>query len=54
MDSNTIQYVQENGPKLIQLLGNIIRILINVGVAMAPLASVVLNVALAITKFIGN
>ena len=49
-----IEYVQENGPKLIQLIGNIIRILINVGVAMAPLASVVLNVALAITKFISK
>ena len=49
-----IEYVQENGPKLIQLLGNIIRILINVGVAMAPLASVVLDVALAITEFIGK
>ncbi|MCM5673327.1 phage tail protein [Staphylococcus hominis] len=49
-----IEYVQENGPKLIQLLGNIINILINVGVAMAPLASVVLDVALAITEFIGK
>lgn len=49
-----IEYVQENGPKLIQLLGNIINILINVGVAMAPLTSVVLDVALAITEFIGK
>lgn len=49
-----IEYVQENGPKLIQLIGNIINILINVGVAMAPLASLVLDVALAITKFIGK
>ena len=36
------------------MLGNIINILINVGVAMAPLASVVLDVALAITEFIGK
>ena len=49
-----IEYVQENGPKLIQLIGNIIDILINIGVAMAPLASLVLNVALAITDFISK
>ncbi|MBX5334377.1 phage tail protein, partial [Rhodococcus fascians] len=49
-----IQYVQENGPKLITLMGNIIRILIAVGTAMAPLASAVLNVAVAITGFIAR
>ena len=38
-----IEYVQENGPKLIQLIGNIINILINVGVAMAPLASLAVS-----------
>lgn len=47
-----IEYVQENGPKLIQLLGNIINILINVGVAMAPFAAAVLDVAIAMTDFI--
>ena len=35
---------QENGPKLLQLLGNLVMIIINVATAMAPLASVVLNV----------
>ncbi|OHP63731.1 hypothetical protein [Staphylococcus sp. HMSC061G04] len=49
-----IEYVQENGPKLIQLIGNIIRVLVNIGTAMAPLASFVLDVALAITDFIGK
>lgn len=47
-----IEYVQENGPKLIQLLGNIINIIINVATAMAPFAAVVLDVALAITDFV--
>lgn len=49
-----IQYVQENGPKLITLMGNIIRIIIAVGTAMAPLASAVLDVAVAITGFIAR
>lgn len=47
-----IEYIQENGPKLIQLLGNIINIIINVATAMAPFAAVVLDVALAITDFV--
>lgn len=47
-----IDYIQENGPKLIQLLGNIINIIINVATAMAPFAAVVLDVALAITDFV--
>ena len=49
-----IAYVQENGPKLLQLLGNLVMIIINVATAMAPLASAVLDVALAITDFIKN
>lgn len=47
-----IEYVQENGPKLIQLLGNIANIIINVATAMAPFAAAVLNVAIAITNFV--
>lgn len=47
-----IEYIQKNGPKLIQLLGNIINIIINVATAMAPFAAVVLDVALAITDFV--
>ena len=46
-----IEYVQENGPKLIQLLGNIINIIINVATAMAPFAAAVLDVAIAMTDF---
>lgn len=47
-----IEYVQENGPKLIQLIGNIINIIINVATAMAPFAAAVLDVAIAMTDFI--
>lgn len=47
-----IDYIQENGPKLIQLLGNIINIIINVATAMAPFAAAVLDVAIAMTDFI--
>lgn len=47
-----IEYVQENGPKLIQLLGNIANIIINVATAMAPFAAAVLDVAIAMTDFI--
>lgn len=49
-----IAYVQENGLKLLQLLGNLVMIIINVATAMAPLASAVLDVALAVTDFIKN
>lgn len=47
-----IEYVQENGPKLIQLLGNIANIIVNVATAMAPFAAAVLDVAIAITNFV--
>lgn len=49
-----IDYVQTNGPKLISLLGNIGRILIAVGVGMAPLAAAFLSVADAVTGFIAS
>lgn len=49
-----IEYVQENGPKLIQLLGNIINIIINVATAMSPFAAAVLDVANAMTDFIAK
>lgn len=49
-----MDYINTNGPKLITLLGNIIKIIINVGTAMAPLAAAVLDVAVAITDFIAK
>ncbi|WP_432721169.1 phage tail protein [Staphylococcus shinii] len=49
-----IKYVQENGPKLISLIGQIIKVIINIGIALAPLASVVLDVALAFAKWLAK
>ncbi|WP_082234967.1 phage tail protein [Halobacillus massiliensis] len=39
-----IAYVRENGPKVISLIGNIITFLKNLGVALAPLGSTILDV----------
>ncbi|WP_353419222.1 hypothetical protein PYH66_13990 (plasmid) [Staphylococcus delphini] len=49
-----IDYVQQNGPLLMQTLGNIINIIINVGTAMAPLASAVLQVVEAFTQWLAK
>lgn len=40
-----IQYVQENGPKVISLIGNVITFIINLGIALAPLGSKVMDIA---------
>ncbi|MDW4520484.1 terminase [Staphylococcus saprophyticus] len=45
-----IDYVQKNGPVIMQLIGNIVNLLVAFGTAMAPIASTLLNV---ITKIIG-
>lgn len=45
-----VDYMQKNGPIIMQLLGNIVRALVAFGVAMAPIASAILKV---ITKIIG-
>ncbi|WP_411842113.1 hypothetical protein [Salinicoccus sp. HZC-1] len=45
-----IDYVQQNGPTLISLIGNIVRMIVNFGIAIAPLASKVLT---AMTAFSG-
>ncbi|MDG0820955.1 phage tail protein [Staphylococcus equorum] len=49
-----IKYVQENGPKLISLIGQIIKVIVNIGIALAPLASVVLDVALAFAEWLAK
>ncbi|PNZ82455.1 putative phage tail protein [Staphylococcus microti] len=49
-----IDYVQQNGPLLIQTLGNIINIIINVATAMAPFASAVLKVVEAFTQWLAK
>ncbi|MGW7931880.1 hypothetical protein ACWEWU_09500 [Staphylococcus xylosus] len=45
-----IEYMQENGPVIMQLIGNIVRLLVAFGTAMAPIASAILSV---VTKIIG-
>lgn len=49
-----VQYVQENGPVIIDLIGNIVRVLVAFGTAMAPIASVILKVVTALAGFIAK
>jgi len=42
---NFMKFVQENAPTVLALFGNLIRTLVNFGVAMAPIGEFVLNVA---------
>lgn len=45
-----VDYMQQNGPVIMQLIGNIVRALVAFGTAMAPIASAILKV---VTKIIG-
>ncbi|MEL3710545.1 terminase [Staphylococcus borealis] len=49
-----VQYVQQNGPVIMQLIGNIVRVLVAFGTAMAPIASVILRVVTAFAGFIAK
>ncbi|MFL4876549.1 hypothetical protein [Staphylococcus aureus] len=49
-----VSYIQTNGPLIMQLIGNIARGLVAFATAMAPIASAVLRVAVAITSWIAN
>lgn len=49
-----VQYVQQNGPVIMQLIGNIVRALVAFGTAMAPIASVILRVVTAFAGFIAK
>ena len=49
-----IQYVQENGPKLIGLIGDIIGIIVNLAIGMAPLAETALDVAGGIAEWLNQ
>lgn len=49
-----VQYVQQNGPVIGQLIGNIVRALIAFGTAMAPIASVILKFVTALAGFIAK
>ncbi|WP_432368672.1 phage tail protein [Staphylococcus chromogenes] len=49
-----IDYMNQNGPQLIDLIGNITMLLVNFGVAMAPIASAMLPVINAIVQFVSH
>lgn len=49
-----VQYVQENGPVIMDLIGNIVRVLVAFGTAMAPIASVILKMVTALAGFIAK
>lgn len=49
-----IDYIQTNGPTVIQLIGNIVTMIVNFATAIAPLAQLVLNVVTAITGWISE
>ncbi|HHW6058726.1 TPA: hypothetical protein ACU2J5_002624 [Staphylococcus aureus] len=49
-----VSYIQTNGPLIMQLIGNIARGLVAFATVMAPIASAVLRVAVAITGWIAN
>lgn len=49
-----IDYVQQNGLKIVDLIGNITMLLVNFGTAMAPIASKILDVVNAIISFTSN
>lgn len=47
-----VEYMRQNGPVIMKLIGNIVRALVAFGVAMAPIASALLKVVTAIAGFI--
>ncbi|PTK83195.1 terminase [Staphylococcus haemolyticus] len=49
-----VKYVQQNGPAIMQLIGNIVRALVAFGKAMAPIASVILKVVTKLAEFIAK
>ncbi|MCM3071735.1 terminase [Staphylococcus equorum] len=48
---NFVNYMQENGPVIMKLIGNIVRALVAFGTAMAPIASAILKVVTKIVEF---
>lgn len=48
------EYLQNNGPVIMDLIGNIVMLLVNFGTAMAPIASVVLQAVTAIAGFVSE
>lgn len=51
---NFIDYIQQNGPQTVALIGNIIMVLVNFGTAMAPIGLAVLNIVNSVAQFIAK
>lgn len=49
-----IQYVKEEGPKVVQTLGDLVAMFTNIGRAMGPLGGIVLGVVDSIAKFVNG
>lgn len=49
-----VQYMNENGPVIMQLIGNVAMALVNFGIAMAPIASQVLKMVTAFAGWIAK
>ncbi|AAX91341.1 tail length tape measure protein [Staphylococcus phage EW] len=49
-----VDYVQQNGPVIMDLIGNVVRALVAFGTAMAPIASVLLRFVTALAGFVAK
>lgn len=49
-----VKYVEQNGPTIMKLIGDIVRILVAFGTAMAPIASALLNLIGRIADFVAS
>lgn len=49
-----VEYVQQNGPIIMDLIGNIVRALVAFGTAMAPIASMLLRFVTALAGFVAK
>ncbi len=49
-----VEYVQQNGPVIMDLIGNVVRALVAFGTAMAPIASVLLRFVTALAGFVAK
>ncbi|PTH70913.1 terminase [Staphylococcus agnetis] len=49
-----VEYVQQNGPVIMDLIGNVVRALVAFGTAMAPIASILLRFVTALAGFVAK
>ncbi|HET6528951.1 MAG TPA: hypothetical protein VFG39_09410 [Balneolaceae bacterium] len=47
-----IDYIRTNGPKILQLIGSLVDLIVNLGTSMAPLGSQVLNIVTGFVKWL--